>query len=115
MWAIFEKLLSEAYLNISSPATRFKVLGLVLKEMRNYKTNYEGEKANDLHRRYLFCQLKQFEIQSKDVQVMAINCCPYCAMLNGKKVTVEEALDEQYLPTKSCTNEIGCNCFYKAE
>ncbi len=46
---------------------------------------------------------------------MAINCCPYCAMLNGKKVTKEEALDEQYLPFKSCTNEIGCNCFYKAE
>ncbi len=34
LWAIFEKLLSEAYLNISSPATRYKVLGLILKEMR---------------------------------------------------------------------------------
>jgi 6-phosphogluconate dehydrogenase len=115
LWAIFEKLLYETYEQVLQPEAKFKILSLILEEMWNYKRNYLGEKANDIYKKYLYCQLKliQFSAMTVMVSVVAVRCCPYCDALNGKQLSVEEALQNQFLPAVRCINEVGCSCYYK--
>jgi hypothetical protein len=117
LWAIFEKLLYETYEHVSRPEAKFKILSLILEEMRNYKRNYEGEKANDLYKKYLYCQLKMIQLAAMPVMitVVAVRCCPYCDAINGKRLSIEEALQNQFLPAARCINDVGCECYYKPD
>jgi hypothetical protein len=117
LWAIFEKLLYETYEQVSNPEAKFKILSVILSKMREYKINYEGCKANDIYKKYLYCQLKLLQITRPHfkVTVVAVRCCPYCDGLNGKQLSLDEALESQLLPPARCINEVGCNCYYKQE
>jgi hypothetical protein len=116
LWAILEKLLVEVYQHAASLQRKYHLLSVILEEMRNYKIKYDGEKANDIHEKYLFCKLKELEHQTNNphttVKVMAVKCCSYCGELHRKELTIEEALATKLLPHPRCTNEVGCNCFY---
>jgi hypothetical protein len=115
--AIFEKLLYETYEQVADPKAKFKILSFIFGEMRDYKINFAGAKANDIYKKYLFCQLKLLQLSSTPfvVKVIAVRCCPYCDVLHGTELTIEEALEKQLLPSEKCTNDVGCHCFYKPE
>jgi hypothetical protein len=115
--AIFEKLLHETYKHVARPAAKFEILSLILNNMRSFKINYEGVTANDIYKKYLYCQLKMLQLTNLPftVTVIAVGCCPYCAALNGKKFSIEEALESQFLPPARCINDVGCNCYYRPE
>ena len=118
LWAIFEKLLYETYQQVNEPLAKFRILSLILNEMRNYKISFEGDVANDIYKKYLFCQLKLVQLQNNPsihVTIVAVHCCPYCNALHGTQLPVQEALLLQLLPPDKCTSEAGCNCFYKPE
>jgi hypothetical protein len=115
-WAILEKLMFEVYHHVNSLERKYRLLSFILEEMRSYKMKYEGEKANDIHEKYLFCKLKELEHRTNSektqVQIVAVQCCSYCGQFHGKEVMIEEALETKLLPHARCANEVGCNCFY---
>ncbi|MFA6475784.1 MAG: hypothetical protein WCV68_00035 [Candidatus Paceibacterota bacterium] len=77
---------------------------------------------------YAYIREKDFELELKFlretgttdmVEILATpNSCPECQRFDGKKFTIEEALDQKILPHKKCTTEpnkagVGwCRCLY---
>lgn len=52
----------------------------------------------------------------KEVEIMSVGGCSSCEELNGKKFTIEEALDKMPIPNKNCSNKNYnnfCRCVYK--
>lgn len=59
---------------------------------------------------------KMKTIDIKEVEIMSVGGCPSCEELNGKKFTIEEALDKTPIPNKNCSNKDFnnfCRCIYQ--
>ncbi len=57
----------------------------------------------------------------KEVSILANKACTECAKLDGKKFTIQEALEQQILPNTHCTFKLEdsaptgwCRCLYQA-
>jgi predicted RNA-binding Zn-ribbon protein involved in translation (DUF1610 family) len=53
----------------------------------------------------------------KKVEILSAgeDSCEICNKLNGKRFTIDDALEKMPIPTPDCTNEIGyCRCLYVA-
>ena len=61
-----------------------------------------------------FCDLQL--ANSENIKVEAVirtgKCCPVCDKLEGKILSIEQAVLLQPLPNIGCTNEDGCTCSY---
>jgi phage FluMu protein Com len=52
----------------------------------------------------------------KEVEILSVGGCPSCEELNGKKFTIEDALDKMPIPNKHCSNKNYnnfCRCIYQ--
>jgi hypothetical protein len=115
-WAILEKLLHEAALHTTTLEGRYFALSLIYNEIRNYKQQYEADKANNLHKKHLFYKLKFMQVKARSnnvkVRIMSIQCCAYCGYNHGEEILIEEALEQQLVPSQRCIHQLGCNCYY---
>ena len=48
----------------------------------------------------------------QEVELIATNCCTNCDFLDGKKMSIPEAIEAQILPYPECTRTNGCVCSY---
>ena len=47
-----------------------------------------------------------------EVEIIGGHCCPFCDSHDGKKFSLDDAIANQYLDSKGCSNEYGCTCTY---
>lgn len=110
IWALYNKLLAKA-------GTDFHQMHMIYFEMAWFLYN-EGQdpyNAMDMARKSEL----MYNSQSRDTVVIdSGDNCPACQALVGKMYSIQEALDEQPLPCKECTNDPDgkdvsiCNCCY---
>lgn len=61
-------------------------------------------------------RLKELRKQGwKEVEILSCGCCSYCESLNGKRLTIEQALKELPIPHRDCPHEntVFCTCSYE--
>jgi hypothetical protein len=75
---------------------------------------FHDEDCTEVQRCMNYCdlQLAQHGIIKVQVSIQSWQCCPECDKMNGKTMSVENALYIQPLPNIHCTNKNGCTCSY---
>ena len=58
--------------------------------------------------------LMKLEVSNPRIEIHSKNCCEKCDKINGKKLTINEAIKNQILPFGDCTNRLNnfCTCIY---
>ena len=59
-------------------------------------------------------KIAEFAPYKVQIELITKDCCPTCNALDGKIITLEEAMATKPLPNISCTGEMGCYCLYAA-
>src|SRR5687768_13066229 len=115
LWYIFQMIVKTIAKQSSSEEQMCRLNVEVYSKMWEFIVKVENRKANHVLRSRFQNELRLWQLESKFKQVVEIisgHCCLYCNNLDGKKMSIEEAIENQYLASKECTREWGCNCYY---
>lgn len=116
LWYIFEKVREAISKQATSEIQRCRLNAELFKKMWEYKIKIENKNANDILKLQFENQLHVLKLEQTvyrlEIEVISGHCCLFCNSLNGKKLSLEEALSKQPLASDQCTRQWGCNCCY---
>lgn len=116
LWHIFQLIVQA----IAKQATSEEQLCLknmeVYWKMWEFLVKVENRNGDHVLRSKFKNELRLWQLEEKtfkqQVEIISGHCCPFCNSLDGKIMSIEEALESQPLASKQCTRKWGCNCCY---
>ena len=115
VWSLFQELLLKAGQQSKTEYELYEGQWKIYAAMLDFRRKTEKSKANEILQLHLKAYVQMSSAQSTlnlKCEIISGACCEYCNSLNGEKFEINEVLDKQFLGSKNCTNERGCNCCY---
>lgn len=89
----------------------------VYQEMVLFKRKYKKQKVNHIHKLYNENYIKALAEDQSDLILDAVIICGgtkciHTESLSGKKISLEEAIENTAIPYDECSSEYGCCCTY---
>ncbi len=115
LWGLFQQFVLEIGRQTTNLEDYYTYNIELYKRMRDFLVLIEDKNPNHIVKQINKNELELRKLSSMylfNLEIVAINCCPECEKLNGKIISLGDAIENQFLPPKKCTNRYGCSCFY---
>ncbi|MFT6480424.1 MAG: hypothetical protein ACI964_001798 [Spirosomataceae bacterium] len=115
IWSLFQELVLKAGQQAKTEYDLYKGQWIIYAKMLDYRRRMEKSKANEILQLQLKAYIQMSSLESRlslKCVVISGRCCEFCDSLNEKEYNIAEVLDKQFLGSKNCTNDRGCNCSY---
>jgi hypothetical protein len=116
IWSLYNRILALAPQQAKDELQLYEFQRTVFSQMFVFEID-EGRKSKASLKQVHWCDLNKAALSNFKMHAFFITngCCPECEKLNGAKMSIEKALNQQPLPLAECTRKTGCVCRYGFE
>ena len=115
VWYLFQSILENVGRSSSSLTELHSKQKEIYSQMLFFRRKFYKAKANEILQLFLESDIESHFAETSlilKIEIISGYCCPYCNELNGKVFSYKEVMENKYLGSQKCTNELGCNCTY---
>lgn len=115
LWYIFNFLLNENMKQSRNIVDLYKRNDEIYMQMLYFRRKIEGKPANEIQKALNYNRLELNIEKTKyefDLIIIGTIDCEACKNIDGKIITVQQALKKEIIPYNECTRKQGCACLY---
>ena len=112
IWSMFNRIINELPNATNDLEKLYSEQRNIYQKMMEF-LHEEGRNFSHVLKSIYYCDLLRWQNSSylSEIVIHAADCCENCKELDEKSLSIEHAIEKQYLPNPKCTR-YSCICFY---